>query len=158
MTRATVLLLFIAAALTTADLRARAQRASGPPKPKQDAATALEEVRRAVEARLAQAGRKGATVTTAIDKRARRIVIDLRPVNRDPRDDASSALNTVWRAAVQRASAFDEITVRVARNYSVTCGRRALVDPTISLWGEGLTRTCREQRNAERIRNSRDAR
>jgi len=106
----------------------------------------LDEARQAIGARLARSTFKDVTVTASDVKRVRRITITVAPFNKNPRDDASTALTAAWQPALQHADAFDEIAVRVGEEYSVACSRRAFADRSISLWGEGLTRTCREQR------------
>jgi len=114
--------------------------------PEKDRAARLEEVRRAVEARLARGRLTRATVTASDVKRIRRITIDVPPMSKNPRDDASTALSAAWQPGLQFVSAFDEIAVRVGASYLVTCGSRAFADTSISLWGDGLARTCRERR------------
>lgn len=116
----------------------------------EERAQRLEDARAAVEARLTRSTLKDVNVTAADVKRVRRITIGVAPFNKNPRDDASSALTAAWQPALQHLKSFDEIAVRVGPNYSVTCSARALADTTISLWGERLTRTCREQRSARK--------
>ena len=117
---------------------------------KENPPVSLEQVRRAIEDRLTARAVSNVTVTASTDKRSRRITISVGPLNKNPRDDASAALTMAWQPALQGMTAFDEIAVRVGDNYSVICGRRAFADPTISLWGESLTRTCRERRDTTR--------
>ncbi len=112
-----------------------------------DRAARLEEARQAVEARLARGRLTRATVTASDVKRIRRITIDVPPMSKNPRDDASTALSAAWQPGLQFVSAFDEIAVRVGASDLVTCGSRAFADTSISLWGDGLARTCRERRS-----------
>jgi hypothetical protein len=143
------ILVFVVAAVVTGSAAVYAQGA-GAKTAGTDAGPALEDARHAIEARLNQRGLKGATVAASQEKRLRRITISVRPASKSPRDDASGALTTAWQPVLQRVAAFDEITVRVGADYSVTCTRAAFADPTISLWGEGLTRTCRERKGQSR--------
>ena len=115
--------------------------------PEEDRAARLEEARQAVEARLARGRLTRATVTATDVKRIRRITIDVPPMSKNPRDDASTALSAAWQPGLQFVTAFDEIAVRVGAGYLVTCGSRAFADTSISLWGDGLARTCRERRS-----------
>ena len=141
-----VILTVIATALLCGDRPLRAQRVSEQAESKEDRAARLEDARQVIEARLRQRRLKGLTVTASDEKRVRRIIITVAPLNKNSRDDASTALSMAWQPALQRVTAFDEISVRVGAKYSVTCGRRAFQDASISLWGEGLTRTCRESK------------
>jgi uncharacterized protein (UPF0335 family) len=118
--------------------------------PTGDRAERLEAAREAIAARLTRSTLKDVAVSASDVKAVRRITIALRPFNKDPRDDASTALMAAWQPAVQHVTAFDEIAVQVGSDYAVMCGRRAFADTRISLWGEGLTRTCREQRQRRR--------
>lgn len=144
----------IAASLLCAGAAAPDQRGTDKPSPKdarssvseKDRAARLEEARQAVEARLARARLTRATVTASDLKRIRRITIDVPPLSKNPRDDASTALSAAWQPGLQFVTAFDEIAVRVGSGYSVTCGSRAFADTSISLWGDGLARSCRERR------------
>ena len=144
---------FLAATLLSGELTGRDQRAPDKPAPQEDRAAKLEQARQAIEARLTQGTLKGVRLTASDVKRVRRITIDVPPMNKNPRDDASTALSMAWQPALQHITAFEEIAVRVGSNYSVTCRSRAFADTSISLWREGLARTCREaRRGADRPR------
>ena len=145
----------LAASLLCAGAAASDQRGTDKPSSKvargsvseQDRAAKLEEARQAVEARLARGRLRRATVTASDLKRIRRITIEVPPLSKNPRDDASTALSAAWQPGLQFVTAFDEIAVRVGASYSVTCGSRAFADTSISLWGDGLARSCRERRS-----------
>jgi len=104
----------IAAILLAGGAAARDQRDTEKPPAKdgreavseKDRAARLEEARQAVEARLARGRLTRATVTASDVKRIRRITIDVPPMSKNPRDDASTALSAAWQPGGRRPHSF----------------------------------------------------